>query len=128
MAQTESTPVRHGTMAIEKFDDLIGTWAPAVSDRNGERQLFHFSPLGHFVMEWGSEGRPQVRICDLSLTRRGFAFTNRQDGTATELQASLALEGQRLVLVPPHGERTILRRVVEEMEAQDCAFFVKREG
>jgi len=31
------------------------------------------------------------------------------------------------VLIPPYGERTVLQRVVEEMEAQDAAFFVKGE-
>jgi hypothetical protein len=36
--------------------------------------------------------------------------------------------GRSLVLVPPHGQKTILRRVVEELEAEDFAFFVKGEG
>ncbi len=114
-----------GGMAIEKFDDLIGTWARAGSEPEGERELFHFSPLGHFVMEWGKAEQAHVQICEMALTRRGFAFANRKEGTATELQATV--EGESLVLVPPHGGKTILRRVVEEMEAQDCAFFVKGE-
>ena len=56
----------------------------------------------------------------------GFEFTDRRNGTALELQASL--RGRSLVLTSPHGQRTILRRVVEEMEARDWAFFVKGTG
>jgi hypothetical protein len=87
--------------------------------------VFHFSPLGHFVMEWGDAAKPRMRICDISLTADGFVFTSREDGTSMELRAEC--KGRSLVLIPPHGRRTILRRVVEEMEAQDYAFFVKGE-
>lgn len=117
-------------MAIEQFEDLIGTWERSRVGRpegdKEERELFHFSPLGHFVMEWGERDHPQLRICDVALTEGGFAFRSREDGTTMELQATC--DGRRLVLIPPHGQRTILRRVVEELEAQDSAFFVKGGG
>jgi hypothetical protein len=118
-------------MPIETFDELIGTWARAGSGRSAsasaaEREVFHFSPLGHFVMEWGDAEDPHVQICDVSLTEEGFVFRNRADGTAMELRATR--NGRSLVLVPPHGQKTILRRVVEELEAEDFAFFVKGEG
>lgn len=113
-------------MAIESFDELIGTWRPAWSDKGGyqeeERELFHFSPLGHFVIEWTDGSRPHVQICDVSLTEDGFEYTNPSDGRAMRLRATMT--GERLVLVPPHGHRTILRRVVEELEADDFSFFV----
>lgn len=116
-------------MPIENFDDLIGTWAPATLNRSGqggEREAFHFSPLGHFVMEWGDERGSHLQVCEVALTEEGFEFTDRRNGTALELQASL--RGRSLVLTSPHGQRTILRRVVEEMEARDWAFFVKGTG
>ena len=116
-------------MSIESFDQLIGTWRPAGSGQNGsdggggEREMFHFSPLGHFVIEWTDGARPHVQICDLELTGEGFAYHNPDDGSVLELEAWM--DGSSLVLVPPHGHRTVLRRVVEEMEAQDFEFFVK---
>ncbi len=85
--------------------------------------MFHFSPLGHFVMEWGDSSHPHLQICDVSLTEDGFAFQNREDGTAMELRATRS--GRSLIVTPPHGQRTVLRGVVEEMEGQDLAFFVK---
>jgi hypothetical protein len=117
-------------MPIENFEELIGTWTRAGSGRKAtatvsEREVFHFSPLGHFVMEWGDGERPHLQVCEVSLTEEGFAFRNRREGIAMELRASR--EGRSLVVIPPHGQRTILRRVVEEMEAQDFAFFVKGE-
>lgn len=116
-------------MPIKKFDELIGTWTRVGSGRAAagtatEREVFHFSPLGHFVMEWGASEHPQLKICDVSLTEEGFVFESREDGTAMELRASR--DGRSLVLTPPHGQRTILRRVVEEMEAEDFEFFVKK--
>ena len=116
-------------MAIEHFDQLIGTWRPAWSDKDGyqtERELFHFSPLGHLVIEATDGRRPPVQICDLSLTDDGIEYTNPSDGSPTHLRAQLS--GERLVLLPPHGHRTILHRVVQEMEADDSEFFVRRDG
>lgn len=113
-------------MSIENFDDLIGTWEPATLSRRSapcEREAFHFSPLGHFVMEWGNEDDPHLQICDVVLTADGLECRNRRDGSILKLEASL--RGRSLVLIPPHGQQTILRRVVEEMEAQDLEFFVK---
>ena len=63
------------------------------------------------------------QICEMALTDEGFAFTHRGNGGETALVASL--DGDQLVIVPPHGERTILERVVEEMAAEDFEFFVR---
>ena len=114
-------------MAIERFEELIGTWQPAETAEGGDHEeweLFHFSPLGHFVVEWTDGTRPHVQISDLALTEEGFEYTNPRDGSSVPLRASLC--GERLVLVPPGGSRTILRRVVEELEAEDFEFFVEK--
>ena len=113
-------------MAIECFENLIGTWAPAGwsrGDASQQLELFHFSPLGHFVMEWREREETHRQICELVLTDEGFAFTHRGNGGETVLAASL--HGDQLVLVPPHGEETILERVVEEMAEGDFEFFVR---
>ena len=115
-------------MPIANFDDLIGTWAPAtlgLEEEGSEREVFHFSPLGHFVVEWGLKDEHHLQICDVTLTEDGLSCTDRQNGTVTDLRASL--QGRSLILTPPHGQHTVLRRVVEEMEAQDLEFFVKQE-
>ncbi len=116
-------------MTIESFDQLIGTWRPAWSDKDGyqaERELFHFSPLGHLVIESMDGRRPPLQISDVSLTDDGIQYTNPSDGSQTHLRAQFS--GGRLVLLPPHGHRTILHRVVQEMVADDSAFFVKQDS
>lgn len=112
-------------MAIEKFEELVGTWIPSRRgpDVRDNQEVFHFSPIGHFVMEWTHEQQRRLQICEMTLTEGGFTFTSQLDGHALELEAEM--QDRELVLTPPHGQSTILRRVVEEMEAQDAEFFVK---
>lgn len=114
-------------MPIEKFEDLVGTWVPSqrASEARDNQEVFHFSPLGHFVMEWTHEQQRRLQICEMTLTEEGFTFTSQSDGHALELEAEM--EESQLVLTPPHGQKTILRRVVEEMEALDAEFFVKSD-